>query len=253
MIHRTTFYLTKKERIYKFDYLKSKVFEIFNTSKGIYGSRKIAVILFESGVKISDRTLRNYMVRWKIISLTRKKKRKIEIKNINARYNDLVKRNYNPNIDNIIATDVSYIPANAAQNHVYLSVAISHKTKKIESWKLSEHNDIKLVIDTLNKLDRKNFILHSDHGFQYSSYNVMEKVKNMNAKISMSRIGNSLDNREVEYFFGCLKGEYLNKINTQRMKIKEIYQHIKWYISWYNNERIQKVLNWKTPAFASVN
>lgn len=27
----------------------------------------------------------------------------------------------------------------------------------------------------------------------------------------MGQIGNSLDNREVEYFFVCLKGEYLNK------------------------------------------
>ncbi|WP_100679224.1 integrase core domain-containing protein [Mesoplasma tabanidae] len=95
--------------------------------------------------------------------------------------------------------------------------------------------------------------MHFDHGFQYSSYEVTKKVKEMSSQISMSRIGNSLDNREAEYFFSCLKGEYLNRINTQKMKLKEIYKHIQWYISWYNNHKIQKVLNLKTPAWASVN
>ncbi|WP_144416187.1 IS3 family transposase [Spiroplasma turonicum] len=32
------------------------------------------------------------------------------------------------------------------------------------------------------------------------------------------------------------------------MKFDEIYKHINLYINWYNNKRIQKVLNWKTPA-----
>lgn len=68
----------------------------------------------------------------------------------------------------------------------------------------------------------------------------------------MSRIGNSLDNREAEYFFSCLKGEYLNRIKTITMNYQEIYEHIAWYIEWYNNKRIQKRLNWKTPACAGA-
>ncbi|WP_276323389.1 hypothetical protein [Mesoplasma florum] len=35
--------------------------------------------------------------------------------------------------------------------------------------------DVKLVFDTLDKLNWKGFILHSDHGFQYSSYEVTKK------------------------------------------------------------------------------
>jgi putative transposase len=56
-----------------------------------------------------------------------------ESKNTKIDFPDLVKRNYNPDKNNIFATDVSYIPAKVEQNHVYLSVIISHKTKKIES------------------------------------------------------------------------------------------------------------------------
>ncbi|PPE06376.1 integrase catalytic domain-containing protein [Mesoplasma corruscae] len=130
------------------------------------------------------------MIRWGLVTLTSKKRRKAEIKNTKVKYNDLVTRNYNSKIDNIISTDVSYIPATAIHNHIYLSVAISHKTKKIELWKISENDDIKLIFVTLDELDRKGFILHSDHGFQYSSYEVTKKVEEMNSQISMIRIGN---------------------------------------------------------------
>ncbi|PPE04743.1 hypothetical protein EELLY_v1c04230 [Entomoplasma ellychniae] len=67
----------------------------------------------------------------------------------------------------------------------------------------------------------------------------------------MSRIGNSLDNRESEYFFGSLKKECLNKINTKTMKLKEIYNNLKSYISWYNNNIMWRwwIIN---PTFTSI-
>ncbi|ATZ17139.1 transposase [Williamsoniiplasma luminosum] len=176
----------------------------------------------------------------------------MENKNTDVKFEDLVRRNFNPEEDNIIATDVSYIPADAAENFAYLSITISHKTKMIESWKLSQSNNVQLVLDTIDGLKRKNFIFHSDHGFQYSSYKVLDRLKAINAKTSMGRVGNSLDNREAEYFFGCLKGEYLNHLATTKMKFDEIYKCISEYIEWYNFKRKQKILNWKTPASASA-
>ena len=192
------------------------------------------------------------MNRWNLKCKTRIARKRSEIKNTKVMYKDLVKRNYNPIDDTIIATDVSYIPADEPQNNVYLSVAISHKTKAIESFKISKTNDIQLVKNTIINIKRNNFILHSDHGFQYSSYDVQKINKRKNISISMSRIGNSLDNREVEYFFSCLKGEYLNQINTKVMKINEISKHIHWYIKWYNKNRIQKRLQWKAPTEVSA-
>lgn len=63
MMHRTTFYKVKKQRIYKYDYLKPEVIKIFQDSCNIYGSRKITVLLAQKGLFIDDRTLRNYMKR----------------------------------------------------------------------------------------------------------------------------------------------------------------------------------------------
>ncbi len=251
-VHRTTLYKKKKPRVYKLDEFKKEICTTFSENKGIYGRRKMKIILKQKGISVNARTLGRCLNRWGLITKTRVAKRKSESKNTNVYCMDLVKRNYNPKEDNILATDVSYIPANTEGNHVYLSVVISHKTKLIESWKLSKNNDTQLVMDTLTNLKRKHFILHSDHGSQYSTFQVQNWLKNINSQTSMSRIGNSLDNREVEYFFGCLKGEYLNHIRTHTMSIDEIKKHISWYIDWYNTKRIQKRLQWKTPASASA-
>lgn len=253
LLHRTTFYKKqKKERIYKFDIFRERVEEIFNDSKGIYGSRKISISLQKEGIDFNDRTLRNYMNRWNLVTKTRVPKRKREQKQTNVKFDNLVKRNFNPKEDNIIATDVSYIPANEEQNNVYLSIAISHKTKAVESFEVGLTNGVSLVKKTIMNIKRNNFILHSDHGFQYSHNEILDLNNTKQIITSMSRIGNSLDNREAEYFFSCLKGEYLNYISTRKMKLEEIKEHIAWYIKWYNTNRIQKRLQWKTPTEVSA-
>ncbi|UUM20641.1 IS3 family transposase [Mycoplasma sp. 2045] len=63
----------------------------------------------------------------------------------------------------------------------------------------------------------------------------------------MGRVGNSLDNREVEYFFSNIKSECLNFVNYKTICFDKLKNIIKDYIEWYNNERFQSVLNWKTP------
>lgn len=58
----------------------------------------------------------------------------------------------------------------------------------------------------------------------------------------MKATSDPLDNREIEYFFGCLKTESLHHIKTHRMKFDEIKEHVKEYVDWYNTKRIQKRL-----------
>lgn len=247
--HRTTQYKAKKQRTYKFEPFKDIVISIFNENNRVYGSERISAELKRTyEIYISPRTLRNYMKMWGLVVKIRQKRRKSEQKDTNVTFVDHVKRNFNPEHDNIVATDVTYIPAYSHQNFVYLSVCISHKTKLIESWQLSEVNDLKLVWDTLvNIRERADLIVHSDHGFQYSHKWMIDLAHEKNYSISMGRIGNSLDNREVEYFFSNIKSECLNTISTSKMKIDEIRIVVQEYIDWYNNERIQKNLGWLSP------
>ncbi|UUM20640.1 hypothetical protein NPA13_01335 [Mycoplasma sp. 2045] len=93
-----------------------------------------------------------------LICVVRPKRKVREIKNTNVKIKDLVNRDYNGITNNIIATDVSYIkaPNDIDENHVYLSVAIHHKTKKILNWNLSRRNDTDLVISHIKDIKFKN-------------------------------------------------------------------------------------------------
>ncbi|WAM11055.1 hypothetical protein ONA00_00800 [Mycoplasmopsis cynos] len=172
--------------------------------------RRLSKYLFLTyNIKVNPRTLGNYMKRLNLFTFVRRKKRQKEHKNTNVKFADLVQRDYNSKNNTIYATDVTYIPApkDINQNHIYLSAIIDHKTKFV-TYEISLNNDTELVLNNIkNTKFKDNFILHSDHGSAYSSIDYINKIKSLNGKISMSRIGNSLDNREIEYFFSILKSE----------------------------------------------
>lgn len=231
--------------------LESEITKLFHDNKQIYGRDRIAILLKNKGLNVSYRTVGRYMCALNLTCKTRMIRKKREIKNTNVKYLDLVKRNYNG--EGIISTDVSYIPVKSnITNHAYLSVAIDHKTKEVLSHNFSLNNDIELVTNHFRQMDLDNKIVHSDHGNQYSSVEFKNLSQTKNFRISMSRIGNSLDNRESEYFFSNLKSEVLTKAETYKLEFSTVKKIIDDYISWYNKERIQSILNWKTPEQARM-
>ncbi|MDJ1649119.1 IS3 family transposase [Mycoplasma phocimorsus] len=80
----------------------------------------------------------------------------------------------------------------------------------------------------------------------------IDKIRNNNGEMSLSRVGNSLDNREIEYWFSILKSEYLNRIKISKIISKEFKKVIWNFVNWYNNKRIQSNLGWKTPQKVAV-
>jgi len=206
--------------------------------------------LHKKGIDINERTLRHYMKRWNLTTITRVAKRVGE-KKYKIYVPDLVQRDYHGERLNVKATDVTYIPADENQNFVYLSATIDHKTKFVH-WSISKYNDLELVMNTQKQIKDENYILHSDHAWQYFNKELLDFNRSRNIITSMKATKDPLDNREIEYFFGCLKTEMLHHLPTHKMKFEEIKEVIKEYIDWYNNKRIQKRLQWKTPAEASV-
>ena len=59
----------------------------------------------------------------------------------------------------------------------------------------------------------------------------------------MSRLGNSLDNRPIEYWFSILKEECLNHCDINKYSYEEVELLISNFINKYNYERIQLCLN----------
>ena len=223
--------------------------DAFNDNYKIYGRRRLAIYIFKKyKICISPRTVGNYMKALNLQCITRKPKRSKENKNTRVKFNDLVKRDYQN--QKVNATDGTFIRIQSSKfKHAYLSIVINHHNKLILNWKLSKRNDVNLVYNTLSSIKTdKDTIIHSDHGVQYSSDKLFRLANRKKYKISMSRIGNCLDNREAEYFFSNIKSECLNHYPTHKMTFAEVKKIIAKYIEWYNNERIQKRLGWKSPA-----
>ena len=72
-------------------------------------------------------------------------------------------------------------------------------------------------------------------------------ISNSKAVQSMSRIGNSLDNRPAEYFFSIIKEELIRLNNIDELDFNEIKILISNFMNYYNKERIQSSLGWLTP------
>ena len=141
------------------------------------------------------------------------------------------------------STDVTYLITK--NSRYYLSVIKDLCTKEIVAHKVSNKHDLALILGTLEQMPKQNnAIMHSDRGGLYTSFQYIQKLKELNLIRSMSRSGNCLDNAPIESFFGHLKDE----IEYKKCKtLDEIRAKIDKYMYYYNNNRYQWGLNKMTP------
>ena len=103
-------------------------------------------------------------------------------------------------------------------------------------------NDLNIVLNTLNEAiakrkDVSGLILHSDQGFQYTSYEYKAICNSNNIQISMSRKGTPIDDSPMESFHGILKKETL--YNNEISSIQEYKLLVEDWILFYNTYRIK--------------
>lgn len=141
------------------------------------------------------------------------------------------------------STDVTYLITK--NSRYYLSVIKDLCTKEIVAYKVSDKHDLALILETLEQMPKQNnAIMHSDRGGLYTSFQYIQRLKELNLIRSMSRSGNCLDNAPIESFFGHLKDE----IEYKKCKnLDEIRAKIDEYVYYYNNNRYQWGLNKMTP------
>jgi transposase InsO family protein len=150
----------------------------------------------------------------------------------------------------VLLTDITYLTY-GAQERAYLSTIKDATTKMILASQVSLTLDVGFVLKTIQQLldmwhgelDCK-VMIHSDQGVHYTCSSYQELLKLHNIKQDMSRRGNCWDNAPQESFHAVLKTEMdLKKYHTY----EELSEGIISYINYYNYERGQKDLNWKTP------
>ena len=115
--------------------------------------------------------------------------------------------------------------------------------RKVVAYRISKFNDNQLVIDTLNEAIAKNkdvhgLIIHSDQGFQYTSFSYKAICESVGIQISMSRKGTPLDDSPMESYHSILKKETL--YNNYITNLEEYIAIVEDWIEFYNTKRIKK-------------
>lgn len=132
---------------------------------------------------------------------------------------------------------------------IYLSAILDLYDRRIVTFKISDHNDNSLVMDTFDEAVRLeptvHPLFHSDRGYQYTSAQFCNRLKKQHMKQSMSRVAHCTDNGPMEGFWGILKREmyYCHRYTEKN----ELTNAIEAYIDYYNNRRLQRKLNIMTP------
>ena len=224
-----------------YDYLIIK--EIFDDSKGTYGYRRITEGLkIKYGVIFNHKKVQRIMKKYNLMPKYIKRIKPKYYKRIEANVMpNLVQRKFNTdNPNKIWVTDITYLIYNGKR--LYLSTILDLYDRKVVSYKISKFNDNKIVIDTLNQAltkrkDVRNLIIHSDQGFQYTSYEYKAICKSNGIQISMSRKGTPIDDSPMESFHSILKKETL--YNNNITSLQEYQKLVEEWILFYNTTRLK--------------
>lgn len=225
-----------------YDYLLIR--EIFEENKRTYGYRRICeAILIKYGVILNHKKVARIMKKYnlkpeyikRIKPNTIKKRIEENVKpNLLKRQFDVGERN------KVWVTDITYLIWK--DKRAYLSTILDLYDRRVVAYKISKFNNNQLVMDTLNEAivkekDVDGIILHSDQGFQYTSFEYKAICTANGITISMSRKGTPIDDSPMESFHGILKKETL--YNNYITSLEEYIALVEDWIEFYNTKRIK--------------
>ncbi len=220
--------------------LAEKIRECQSECGKTYGYRRVHTWLERKGIYHNPKTILRVMQKYNLLSVVRRKKYRNYGEYLH-RYPNLLNRDFHTERPNQKwVTDISYI--HTKQGVLYLSIIRDLFDNSIVAYKTGTEQNVNLVLNTIKSAMKKEKVtaelqLHSDQGFQYTSYAYYSLTKDYGITPSMSRRGNPYDNALAENFFSILKTECIYRIKLQTFEEARLL--IDRYIYFYNHQRIQ--------------
>lgn len=230
--------------------LKSKIIELFEENKKVYGARRLSDALGTAGMKAGRYKVGRLMTE---LGLEVRYPKKFKI-TTDSNHNETI----SPNILNrqfdvtepntVWTTDITYVWT--LEGWLYVAIVIDLFSRKVVGWSIDDHMRTSLCIRALQmafwcRKPDAGVIHHSDRGSQYASKEYRTHLNVMKMQQSMSRKGNCWDNAPTERFFRSLKHEQLNyeKFRTKEAAKLSIID----YLAFYNGRRIHSKLGYQSP------
>jgi putative transposase len=229
-----------------------RIEEIFDASRGTYGSPRVTVELKEHGMAVSENTVARYM-RAARIAVTPPKRfqpRTTDADHPHPIAPNVLDRDFTATApDQKWACDLTYVWTD--EGWLYLSVVLDLFSRRVVGWSMSEDLRAQGVAEALQMAVARRkpdagLLHHSDRGVQYACELYRGLLAEHDIACSMSRPGNCYDNAVAESFFGTLKTELVNRMRyrTREEARSSIFE---WIECWYNRRRRHSSLGYLSP------
>ena len=166
------------------------------------------------------------------------------------KFPNLLHQDFHPDAPNVSwVSDITYVKVK--DQYMFVCVIIDLFSRKVLSYGISNTIDTILTMNTFDEAfeDRgqpENLIFHSDQGAQYTSYAFRTHLKELKCRQSFSTPGYPYDNSVCESFFKTLKKEAIYyHIYDSAAELAAVLDE---YIEYYNELRMHRTLNMKTPS-----
>lgn len=236
-----TWYSKRKEE------LRIRIQEIYDENNQIFGAGKIAAVMRNEGVKVSEEMVRTLMSDMGIGSIRQVAKKLYEEEK--RKHKNYLNQEFDPNEPNEVwVSDVTYFKFH--DKAFYICVVIDLYARLVISYKVGKKNSTQLVKSTFqhaysSRRPAADLIFHTDRGFNYTSKTMVDYLKSLDVTHSFSRPYVPYDNSVMESFFSSMKREELYR--TKYKSEKEFRDAVDKYIIFYNTKRPHKKLQYKTP------
>lgn len=241
---------TESEKDKENKVILNAMIQLYNEAQGIYGYRRMKLNINRIlGKEYNHKRIYRLMRSINMKSVIRRK-RKIYIPSTpQITADNILNRDFHADKPNQKwLTDVTEFKLTDGTK-AYLSAILDLHDNSIVSYVLGKSNNNVLVFGTFDKAvvsnPNANPLFHSDRGFQYTSRSFKNKLDEIGAIQSMSRVSRCIDNGPMEGFWGIIKSEmyYLRKFHD----FDELQLSVDKYIEFYNTKRLQKKLKGLTP------
>ena len=224
--------------------LMDEIKDIFEHHKHRYGVRRIHRELVNRGRNVNHKRVQRLMHNMGLMGKRPKEKYHSYRGETGRVADNIINRDFSTDAPlQKWTTDVSQF--NFSWGKCYLSPILDMNSNEIISYDLSLSPNLEQIQRMLNNAfaqfpSVKGLIFHSDQGWQYQHEYFRKTLKEHGIIQSMSRKGNCIDNCIMETFFGRLKNEMYYGYEKDYDSFEAFSKAIEEYISYYNNERIQK-------------
>lgn len=232
--------------------LHLKIKDIFEKSRGTYGSPRVHAELVARGIPCCQKTVAKIMHGGGLQATIRRKFQHTTDSNHNLPVaENLLDRNFAPSRPNQAwINDLMAIPT--TEGWLYLVAILDLFSRRAIGWAFGGKRTSELVITALQialaaRQPQPGLLHHSDRGSQYACHAFQKLLASHGIVCSMSRKGNCWDNAVMESFFGTLKQELLqhHRFKTRDEAERTIVEYLS---NFYNQHRRHSTLDYLTPA-----